>query len=99
MRTPRRKPSRLKRSTIKARPQGAHAPIPIGGRLAPVCRDAAIPSAKIEVVEVMSHTLKIGLLSVSMLLWGVQASTQAAAADEHDRARAEQRPAARAPAP
>jgi hypothetical protein len=47
----------------------------------------------------MSHTLKIGLLSVSMLLWGVQASTQAAAADEHDRARAEQRPAARAPAP
>jgi len=46
----------------------------------------------------MSHTLKITLMSAAMLLWGVQASTPAAAADEHDRGR-EQRPAERAPAP
>jgi hypothetical protein len=41
----------------------------------------------------MSQTVKIALLSVSMLLWGVQASTQAAA-DEH-----EHRPETRAPSP
>jgi hypothetical protein len=46
----------------------------------------------------MSQTLKIAFLSVSMLLWGVQASTLAAAADEHDRARAEPRQEGRAPA-
>jgi hypothetical protein len=46
----------------------------------------------------MSQTLKIALLSVSMLLWGVQASTLAAAADEHDRGGAEPRQEARAPA-
>jgi hypothetical protein len=42
----------------------------------------------------MSQTLKIALLSISVLLGGVQASTLAAAADEHDRGRAD----ARAPA-
>ncbi len=46
----------------------------------------------------MTYTLKIALLSASVLLWGVQASTLAAAADEHDRGRAEPRPEARAPA-
>jgi len=45
----------------------------------------------------MTHTLKIALLSASVLLWGVQASTPAAA-DEHDRGRAEPRPEARGPA-
>jgi hypothetical protein len=46
----------------------------------------------------MSQTLKIALLSVSVLLWGVQASTLASAADEHDRGRAEVRaPAAARP--
>jgi hypothetical protein len=44
----------------------------------------------------MNKTLKIALLSVSMLLWGVQASTSAAA-DERDRGAA--RPEARSPAP
>jgi len=43
----------------------------------------------------MSQTLKIALLSVSMLVVGLQASSPAAAADEHDRGRPEQR----APAP
>jgi hypothetical protein len=46
----------------------------------------------------MSKTLKFVLLSGSLLLWGVQAGTLAAAADEHDRGRAEQRPEARGPA-
>jgi hypothetical protein len=46
----------------------------------------------------MNHTLKIALLSASMLLWGVQASTLAQAADEHDRGRAQPRPEARGPA-
>src|SRR5258708_12402985 len=44
----------------------------------------------------MTHTLKIALLSASMLLWGIQASTLAAA-DERDRGRAEPRPEARVP--
>src|SRR5258708_23375917 len=44
----------------------------------------------------MTHTLKIALLSASMLVWGIQASTLAAA-DERDRGRAEPRPEARAP--
>ncbi len=43
----------------------------------------------------MSKTVKFALLSASLLLWGVQASTLASAADEHDRGRAEQRPQAR----
>jgi hypothetical protein len=47
----------------------------------------------------MSQTLKIALLSVSMLLWGVEASSLAAAADEHDRGRAEVRAPAAAPRP
>jgi hypothetical protein len=38
----------------------------------------------------MSHTLRIALLSALVLLGGVQASTLASAADEHDRGRAEQ---------
>jgi hypothetical protein len=46
----------------------------------------------------MSQTLKIALLSVSMLLWGVHVSTLAAAADEHDQGRAEPRQEGRAPA-
>jgi hypothetical protein len=46
----------------------------------------------------MNHTLKIALLSASMLSWGLQASTLALAADEHDRGRAEPRPESRAPA-
>ena len=46
----------------------------------------------------MSKTLKFALLSASLLLWGAQASTLAAAADEHDRGRAEQRPEARSSA-
>ncbi len=45
----------------------------------------------------MTHTLKIALLSVSVLLWGIQASTLATAADERDRSRPEPRPEARAP--
>src|SRR5258708_18559982 len=45
----------------------------------------------------MTHALKIALLSVSVFLWGIQASTLAAAADERDRGRAEPRPEARAP--
>jgi hypothetical protein len=44
----------------------------------------------------MSHPFKIALLWTSMLLWGIQASTLALAADEHDRGRAE-RPEARGP--
>jgi hypothetical protein len=44
----------------------------------------------------MNKTLKIALLSVSVLVWGVQASTSAAAADERDRGG---RPEARAPGP
>jgi hypothetical protein len=47
----------------------------------------------------MSQTLKIALLSLSVLLGGVQASTPAAAADEHDRGRAEARAPAAAPRP
>lgn len=47
----------------------------------------------------MGKKLKIALLSSSLLLWGVALHT-AAAADEHDRGRAEPRPAQRpAPAP
>jgi hypothetical protein len=46
----------------------------------------------------MSQTLKIALLSVSMLLLGVQAMQPAAAAEEHDRGRSEPRPEARPPA-
>jgi len=48
----------------------------------------------------MSQTFKVALLSVSMLLWGVQASTRAHSADEHDQghAPAHAPPAAR-PAP
>jgi hypothetical protein len=58
--------------------------------------------ARIEVVEAMSQTMRIALLSLSMLVWGVQASTLAAAADERDRGRAEQgrgeqRPEGRSP--
>jgi hypothetical protein len=45
----------------------------------------------------MNQTLKI-VVSMGMLLWGVQASTFAAA-DEHDRSRPEPRPQMRAPAP
>jgi hypothetical protein len=45
----------------------------------------------------MNQTLKI-VASVGMLLWGVQASTFAAA-DEHDHSRPEQRPQTHAPAP
>jgi hypothetical protein len=45
----------------------------------------------------MNHTPKIAMLSGSLLLWGLQASMLAPAADEHDRGRAEPRPAARAP--
>jgi hypothetical protein len=44
----------------------------------------------------MNKTLKIALLSASMLLWGIQAGTSAAA-DERDRGAA--RPEARSPAP
>jgi hypothetical protein len=47
----------------------------------------------------MSQTLKIALLAVSMLACGLQASSPAAAAEEHDRGRAEPRPVSRAPAP
>jgi hypothetical protein len=46
----------------------------------------------------MNQPMRIALLSISMLLWGMQASTPAAAAgDEH--ARPEARPEARAPGP
>jgi len=45
----------------------------------------------------MSQTLKIALLSVSLLLGGIQASMLAAAADEHDRGRADARAPAAAP--
>jgi hypothetical protein len=41
---------------------------------------------------------KIALLSASLLILGAQVSTPAAAADEHDRGRVEQRPAPRAEA-
>jgi hypothetical protein len=44
----------------------------------------------------MSQAFKIAL-STSLLLWGIQASTLAPAADEHDRGRAEPRQEARAP--
>jgi hypothetical protein len=44
----------------------------------------------------MTQTLKIALLSASMLLWGIQANTLAAA-DERDRGRAEPRQEARVP--
>lgn len=47
----------------------------------------------------MSHRLKIALLSASLLLVGLQMSTFAGAADEHDRGRAEQRPDPRGPGP
>jgi hypothetical protein len=47
----------------------------------------------------MSQTLKIALLSISVLLWGVQTSTLATAADEHDRGRAEARGPVAAPRP
>jgi hypothetical protein len=47
----------------------------------------------------MSQKLKIALLSISMLLWGIEASTLATAADEHDRARADARAPAAAPRP
>jgi hypothetical protein len=43
----------------------------------------------------MSHRVKIAALSLSLLLGGIQASSLAAAADEHDRGR----PEARGPAP
>jgi hypothetical protein len=39
----------------------------------------------------MHPTFRIALMSASLLLWGVQAGTPAAAADEHDRGRAEPR--------
>jgi hypothetical protein len=45
----------------------------------------------------MNHSLKIALLSASMLLWGIQASTFALAADERDRGRAVPRAEARGP--
>jgi len=45
----------------------------------------------------MRQASKIALLSVALLLSGVQLSTSAAAADEHDRGRAEARPEARSP--
>jgi hypothetical protein len=44
----------------------------------------------------MTQTLKIALLSASILLWGLQASPSSA--DERDRGGAEQRPQSRAPA-
>ena len=44
----------------------------------------------------MRRTLKIALLSASVLLWGVQAGMPAAATDEHDRGRGEQRSETRA---
>jgi hypothetical protein len=47
----------------------------------------------------MNQTLKIALLSVLVLLGGVQASTLAFAADEHDRGRAEVRAPVAAPRP
>ena len=47
----------------------------------------------------MNRTAKIAILAVSVLLGAVQAGTMAAAADEHDRARAEARPEGRAPGP
>jgi hypothetical protein len=46
----------------------------------------------------MNYSLKIAILAASMLSWGIQASTLALAADEHERGRAEPRPEARAPA-
>ncbi len=46
----------------------------------------------------MSQKLKIALLSISVMLCGIQTST-AAAPDEHDRGRAEPRPEARGPGP
>jgi hypothetical protein len=46
----------------------------------------------------MNRTAKFAMVSASLLLWGIQASMPAAAADEHDRGRAEQRPEQR-PAP
>jgi hypothetical protein len=46
----------------------------------------------------MNRTAKIAILAVSLLLGAIQAGTMAAAADEHDRARAEARPEARGPA-
>jgi hypothetical protein len=45
----------------------------------------------------MNQMLRI-VLSIGLLLWGVEASTPAAA-DEHDRGRAEQRPEMRGPPP
>jgi hypothetical protein len=45
----------------------------------------------------MNQKLKSALLSVSLLVCGVQASTLAAAADEHDRGHAERRTEGRAP--
>jgi len=45
----------------------------------------------------MTHAVKIALWSVSLFLWGIQASTLAAAADERDRGRAEPRQEARTP--
>jgi hypothetical protein len=48
---------------------------------------------------IMTKTLKIALLSASLLAWGVAASTLAAGAEEHSRARPEGRAPAARPAP
>jgi hypothetical protein len=45
----------------------------------------------------MNATARMAMLSVSLLLWGLQSSTLVVAADEHDRGRAEQRPEAPRP--
>jgi len=93
-------------------PRGGLEPIPIGVRSARACRDAAIllpetaspetagytftSRRHIAAALAMTHTLKIALLSLSVLLWGIQASTLADA-DERDRGRAEPRPETRTP--
>ena len=47
----------------------------------------------------MRQRSKIAVLSAALVLWGVQVTSVAGAADEHDRGRAEGRPEARVPAP
>src|SRR6202790_4243795 len=98
MPTRRRKRNRPSNSSIRAQPRDGREPIPIGVRLARACRDAAIPSPETHLAAaVMTHALKIALWSVSLFLWGIQASTLAVAADERDRGRAEPRQEARTP--
>src|SRR5277367_730527 len=84
---------KLSSSTTKARPRGGLEPTPIGARSVRACRAAATPSVE---KGIMRQPLQTALLSLSLLFWGLQASTTAAA-QEHDRGRSEQRPEARGP--